>query len=510
MLYILRKENNMVVKINSYVIQGLDSIPITVEVSVVKGLPKFEIIGLADIATKESKERIFKSITGLGYKLPPGNITVNLAPAKIKKRGTLYDLPISIGVILASKQIDCPDQLEKFLIAGELSLDGKVREVSGLFITALQNIEKKKEMYYILPNSNLKDLQPFPTIQDKILPVSDLKESLQQLENPKPVPYSKPQVVKETKSVNDFDEVLGNEMAKLALQLAVIQKLNVLFIGPPGGGKSMLMTRINDILPPLSKEESLMVTRIHQCKGISPDENNLIIENPPFREVHNSILSSSLIGGGKYPEPGEISLAHKGFLFLDELSEYGKQSLQSLRLPLEQKKITINRIEGQVTFPCDFTLLACTNPCPCGYYGDDVRMCTCSKAMMSRFYTKLSGPILDRFDIMLFINPFDKKSFTQKKILDSKTMKSNIITAMERKKSNPYLYEKKNIKEIFEEYPIFQEWILKSLERKLFSLRKVKSILKTCYSLELFYGEKLNSDILLTAIDLCRNKILLD
>lgn len=502
----------MIIKINSYVIRGLDSIPTTVEVSVVPGLAKFEIIGLADIATKESRERVMKSITGLGYRVPPGNITINLSPAKIKKKGTLYDLPIAMGILMASGQITQPDNLEKFLIVGELSLDGKVREVPGLFITALQNYyEEKNNQYYLIPELNYQEMRVFSDLEKNILPINDLGEAVEMVNQPIPRIPMIPEIDHPSpkSEEKDFREVMGNNTAKLALQLAVIHRLNILFIGPPGGGKSMLINRVPTILPPLSQKESLEVTKIHQIKGITHEEN-ILIETLPFRSVHNSIHPSSLIGGGKFPEPGEVSLAHHGFLFLDELSEFNKLTLQCLRIPLEEKQITINRMEGQVTFPCNFTLLACTNPCPCGYYGDDTKMCSCSRSMMSRFYSKLSGPILDRFDIIIFINGFDRKNFQSQKILDSATMKKNIQNAILRKSEYPYPFKGITLKEIFKTQPLFEELILRSVEKKLFSLRKVKSILKTIYALELLHKKTADRELLLTAIDLCRNKVKLD
>ncbi len=507
----------------SYVMQGIDSIPIRVEVSIVPGLPKLEIIGLPDTAIKESKERILKSLIAHHYKVPTGNITVNLSSANLRKRGTLYDLPITLGLLIASKQIPKPANLQQFIIAGELSLEGTLRRAEGLFSTALENLEHYQKLYYLVPRENEADFETLSKVRKlQFFCVANLAEAIQTLHEQKTLPRTQTTAPRVSVNSNyniisgahtqaqqqaqqkDFNEVAGHSMAKLALQLAAINRLNVLFVGPPGAGKSMLMHRMPSILPPLDFQTFLMANRIYKAYD---DSNETMLTQQPLRVVHSSIHSTSLIGGGRVPRPGEISLAHGGFLFLDELSEFERNTLQNLRTPLDLKYVTISRVEQQVTFPCNFTLLACTNPCNCGYYGDMIKSCTCTRTGISRFYSKLSGPLLDRFDMMVYISKLAEKDFTEEQALSSATMKTNVANALQRKSRYQALHTNKTLKELFTTHSLARELIGKAIKKEIVSLRKVTAIFKIIHALELFYDRKIDKTIVLQALELARTKL---
>ncbi|BBM89423.1 hypothetical protein COTS27_01122 [Spirochaetota bacterium] len=502
--------------INSYVIQGIESIPVRVEVSIVTGLSKLEIIGLPDTAIKESKERVVKSIISNGYKVPPGNITINLSSAKIRKRGTLYDLPITLGILIASNQIYIPQNLDQFIIAGELSLEGNLKRIEGLFTTVLEHIDRGESYTYLIPHENEEDIKAIKKFKHvPFFSASTLTEAITTLEKQKQITnlaFTQPSYISKRNqhpdiqetAPKDFKEVTGHSIAKLALQLAAVNNLNVLFVGPPGSGKSMLMHRIPSILPNLSFKDSLMVNRIYKAYN---DTGEHFITAKPFRTVHSTINQTSLIGGGRYPKPGEISLSHKGFLFLDELSEFERTTLQTLRTPLDMKTITISRVEQQVVFPCDFTLLACTNPCSCGYYGDPIKRCVCTRGAVSRFYSKLSGPLIDRFDIMIYVSKIDEKDFSEQQPLSSATMQTNINTALGRKQTFKPLYQTATLKEIFKTNDLARTVIQKALTKEIISIRRINAIFKIAYALELFYGRKMDKAIIMQALELARNKL---
>ena len=502
----------MYVKLLSYSLVGLESIQVEIEIKVNPGIPKFEVIGLPDISIRESKERIFHSIRQFDYKVPPGNITINLAPAELKKKGTNYDLPIALGILLSSKQIDSKKDLRKILIAGELSLDGSIRRVNGIFNTAMSLKEKKYT--YLIPCENILELKSLSK-NEKAQSVLNMKEAIDFLEGKSIQSENKPVILefdsslgkqetkKEKKNPLDFGNVLGQELAKLAIQLSIIGKLNLLFMGPPGCGKSMLMRSITTVLGEINEQEAIEVTKIHLARG---EVFEGIIKREPFREVHNTISMHSLIGGGSIPKPGEISLAHKGYLFLDELSEFQSQSIQSLRKPMEEKTIKLDRVNQSVVYPCDFTLLAATNPCRCGYFfgGGGEQFCTCSRRMIQQFYSRISSPFLDRFDIILYIDRIKKKDFEHTTVLTSKEMKIKIDLVKQdyQKESFPYL--SMPLKEVVKHYPFCKEIFIRALEKKVISLRKITSVLKVASVLQVMEKEAFNLTLLLKAMEFAR------
>ena len=501
----------------SYTVIGVEAVLVKVEVSITQGLPKFEIIGMPDTEIRESRERIFQSIQSLDYDIPPGNITVNLSPADIRKKGTNFDLAIALGLLLASRQISTHYSLDEMIFAGELSLIGKVFAVNGIFGAAIKSLQHNMTKI-IYPVVQYRELDHFNQI-DRI-PVNNLQDSINFLNNSSS--YNKSSVIESSKTrliqlqqnkqvdldkknKIDFSQVNGNEIAKVALQLSVIGRLNILLVGSPGCGKTMLLRRMPTIFPKLLRESLLEVNRIHSIAGENKGE---FIQTPPFREIHHSISDVSLSGGGKVPKPGEVSLAHKGFLFLDELSEFKKSAIQILRTPIEDKKITVSRINYTYEFPSDFTLVAATNPCPCGYYGDHQYTCSCGEKMVKQYMSKLSGPILDRVDIVLYINRPEKIELFHDQSLSSDAMKENMKYAIDFLEENPDYLKEDNIQKIMQSSKDIKKIIQDSYNNDLISLRRVRSIAKTAITYSLLKKEKINADHVYTAIQLCKNKII--
>ena len=378
----------------------MDAVPIIVEVDIAAmGLPSFTIVGLPDKAVEESKERVRAAIKNTGADFPARRITVNLAPAHLPKEGPAYDLPIALGILIASEQLKAPeDELKDSVFAGELSLDGNLRRIWGILPVALMAREKKYKNLFI-PKDNLEEAQ----ILDKIsvFAVLSLRVLFDHFATDKKIqkaPFKKLKYQALESSEYDFENVRGQESAKRALEIAAAGSHNVLMRGAPGAGKTLMARSFSTILPKLTFEESLEVTKIYSVANLL-DSDTPIIQARPFRSPHHTTSHIGLIGGGNVPRPGEISLAHRGVLFLDEFAEFPRHVLEALRQPMEDGFIVVSRAAGSVLFPSRFTLIAASNPCPCGFFGDEKRECTCSPGVITRYQKRISGPILDRIDI---------------------------------------------------------------------------------------------------------------
>lgn len=421
----------MISKTLSSAVLGVDAYIVDVEVDIAMGLPQFTTVGLPDGAVRESKERVRSAIKNCGYDFPARRITVNLAPADIKKDGSYFDLPISLGIISAANQNMFYD-LDKYLILGELSLDGKVKSIKGALPAAI-SAKKNKLKGIILPKQNSKEAAVVNGID--VYPVNTLHEVVEFFSRKSTLKKEKVDIDAFFKQRDiyqvDFKDVKGQQHVKRALEVAASGSHNVLMIGSPGTGKTMLARRIPTILTEISFEEALETSKIYSITGLLP-KNSSFISRRPFRSPHHTISDAGLIGGGAIPRPGEVSLAHNGVLFLDELPEFKKNVIEVLRQPVEDGKVTISRATTSITYPSDFMLVSAMNPCPCGYLGDRKKECTCTPIQVQRYRSKVSGPLLDRFDIHVEVPSVDYKDLSDNKEIEgSKAIRKRVNDARE-------------------------------------------------------------------------------
>lgn len=419
----------MLVKVFSAAVQGIEATTVTIEVNLSRGI-KFFLVGLPDNAVKESHERIVSALQVNGYKFPVAQIIVNMAPADIRKEGSAYDLPLAIGIMAANGTV-AEEKLGRYMMIGELSLDGTLQPVKGALPIAIRAREQGFEGL-IVPRENAREAAVVNRL--KVYGADNLKEVIEfmngehQLEATE-VNTREEFYAQQSNFEYDFAEVKGQESVKRALEVAAAGGHNLIMIGPPGSGKSMMAKRLPSILPPLSLAESLETTQIHSVAG-KLGKNTSLIAHRPFRSPHHTISSVALVGGGQNPQPGEISLAHNGVLFADELPEFNRTVLEMLRQPLEDRNISISRAKYSVTYPASFMLIASMNPCPCGYYNHPTKACVCNPGQVQKYLNRISGPLLDRIDIQVEIVPvpFEKLSETRSGE-SSETIRQRVIAA---------------------------------------------------------------------------------
>jgi magnesium chelatase family protein len=422
----------MLARVWSAALVGIDPVKVGTEIDVSGGLPGIVVVGLPDTAVQESRERVKAALKNAGYAFPMRKVVINLSPADLRKEGPSFDLPISVGILAASEQVS-PELLGDYLFLGEVSLDGSLRPVAGVLAIAVA-AEQLGITGLVVPHNNAMEAAVVDGL--KVYGFRHLSEVGHFLNNPQahePVSVDgRSQLQRDQDPGLDLQDVKGQAHARRALEIAASGGHNLIFVGPPGSGKTMLARRLSGILPPLTFAEALEVTQVHSVAGLLK-ERGALVGTRPFRSPHHSASGPSLVGGGSYPKPGEISLAHRGVLFLDELTEFKRDVLEFLRQPLEEGFVTISRTKQTVRFPAQFTLVASTNPCPCGYYGDTIQGCTCTPRQREQYWAKLSGPLMDRIDLQVAVNRLKPEEIMRQSSGEpSQPVRDRVLTARER------------------------------------------------------------------------------